>query len=345
MHATAAARARTRAGAVSLVVSTLVLAAKFYAWHRTGSQAVFSDAMESIVNVVAAGFMLFAIALSNQPPDDNHPYGHGKIEFITGGFEGGLIAFAAMVIIYEAVLALLAGAAPHHLDLGMALVGAAGLVNLALGVYLVRVGRRHDSHALVADGKHVISDFWTSAGAVVGLLLVRLTDIAWLDPAIAIVVALLLLRTGYKLLREAARGLMDEHDPELVAEIATALEAGRRTGIIEVHELRAINLGNAHHVDLHVVVPEFWSVEDAHDRMDVYERAVQQQLGRRCELQFHVDPCERAYCRRCDLPECPVRREELTERRPITPESVVQGPRPPRGRTVHDHEAPEPRDG
>ncbi len=323
--------ARLRAGWISLVAGSVILCAKFFAWRITGSQVVFSDAMESIVNVVAAAFMLFAVVLASRPADDSHPYGHGKIEFITGGFEGGLIAFAAIAIVYQAVQALLAGSSPQRLDIGMAIVGGAGLANLALGAYLVRVGRAHDSPALVADGRHVLSDFWTSAGAVVGLLAVWLTDIAWIDAVVAIVVALALLRTGWGLIRESARALMDEADVVVVERVAEALERARVPGIIEIHDLKAINLANFHHVDLHAVVPEFWTVQHGHDELDAFQARMLLHYTKAGELQFHMDPCERAYCASCDVSDCAVRAEPFTARRPFSAASVAGGPRPPAG--------------
>ncbi len=331
--------ARLRASAVALVAGTAILAAKFMAWRATASQVVFSDAMESIVNVAAAGFLIFAVRFAAMPADDDHPYGHGKIEFVTSGFEGGLIAFAALAIVYESIIALVDGSVPVKLDLGMLIVGGAGVANLALGAYLVRTGRTHNSRALIADGEHVISDFWTSAGAVFGLLLVKLTDQVWLDSAVAIVVALVLLRTGVRLVRESARGLLDEQDPELIAELAGALETARIEGVIEVHDLRVIDVGNRIHADLHVVVPEFWTVDQAHSAMDRYEHRVIAEQVRPGELQFHMDPCERLYCRNCDLTDCPVRGDAFEVRRPISADSVVDGPRPASGQT---HEDPVP---
>jgi len=327
----ASATARMRAGWISLVSGSAILVAKVIAWQLTGSQVVFSDAMESIVNVVAAAFMLFAVHLAAQPADDNHPYGHGKIEFVTSGFEGGLIAFAAIVIIFEAVKALIEGSDPQRLGLGISVVAVAGVANLLLGIFLIRTGKEHHSLALIADGKHVISDFWTSTGAVLGLILVWLTDIAWIDPVVAIVVALLLLRTGGGLLREAARGLMDEVDPELVEGLAASLESARAPGIIEVHHLRAIDLASFHHVDLHVVVPEFWSVEEAHDALDAFQVRAFDHHAKAGELQFHVDPCERAYCSRCDLLDCAVRAAPFEVTRPFTRATVADGPAPPAG--------------
>lgn len=325
---------RVRAAVVALVTGLAILAAKFWAWYRTGSLTVLSDAMESIVNVAAAGLALFAISFAARPADEDHPYGHGKIEFVTAGFEGGLIAFAGLTIVYEAVAALIAGHEPRRPDEGLLIVAAGGAVNLILGLYLLRVGRRHSSPALVADGHHVISDFWTSAGAVAGLALYGFTGLAWIDAVTAIVFALLLFVTGGRLLRQAARGLLDETDPALIEEIATALEAARTPGIIEVHDLRAINVGDRRHVDLHTVVPEFWTVQQAHDAMDAYEARVRAAHPPRVELQFHMDPCERQYCGRCDLSDCAVRAADFTGRAPITAASVVLGPRPPAERPL-----------
>lgn len=327
--------ARLRAALVSLVVGTILLAAKFTAWHVTNSQVVFSDAMESIINVVASGAAVLAVWLSSQPADESHPYGHGKIEFVTAAFEGGLVVFAAIVILYEAIESLVMGSSPTRLGVGIAVVGAAGVANLLLGLYLVRTGERYHSPALVADGKHVMSDFWTSFGAVIGLVAVHFTGLVALDAIGAAVVALFLFRSGAHVVREAARGLMDEYDPDAVAVLAEAMEKARGPGIIEVHDLRAIDVGGFRHVDCHVVVPEFWTVDQAHDVMDAYEARVVEIAPHGAELQFHMDPCERAYCRACDLVDCPVRAEPFEGTRPLNPDHVIRGPRPPGERGVH----------
>ncbi len=332
----ASARSRTLAAAVSVAVGVALLCVKWWAWQLTDSETVFSDAMESIVNVVASVAAFFSVRWASQPADSDHPYGHGKVEFITAAFEGGLIAFAALAIVAESVEALATGIAPQNLEIGLAVMGGAGVANLLLGIYLIRVGRKHHSPALVADGRHVISDFWTSVGAVIGLGLVILTDAVWIDPVVAIIVAANLLWMGMRVMREAARGLLDEEDPELIAHVAEALEAGRAAGVIEVHDLRAITVGGSFHADAHVVVPEFWSVHHAHDEMEAYEHRVAQQSPRRGEIVFHVDPCERAYCRRCDFAPCDVRGDDFETAEPFTSESVTKGPIPDPGNEVHD---------
>jgi len=325
------ARARISAALVSLVVGSLLLAAKFLAWDWTGSTAALSDAMESIVNVVAAVFALGALAFAGRPADRNHPYGHGKIEFFTAVFEGGLVAFAAVMILYEAVDALLHGGPLRDLELGLVLLFAAGLGNLALGGWLVRQGRTLHSPALEADGRHVLSDFWTSTGVVLGLLLVKATGLEWIDPVLALVVGTLLCLAGVRLVRRAAGGLLDEEDPVLLATLAEVLERTRPEAAIEVHEVRAIRLGAHSHVDAHVVVPEFWTVQQAHDFVEDFERRVLGAWGREGEIAFHLDPCRRDYCSLCPLADCPVRREAFAGRPPLTVESVVGPPRSPGG--------------
>ncbi len=315
---------RLRAGLLSLVVSIVLLGAKYEAYRLTGSTAILSDALESIVNVVAAIFALGGLIFAGRPADRNHPYGHGKIEFFSAAFEGGLIAFAAVVIIYEVVLSLLRGVEVGGLDVGVAIILATALVNLALGLYLVRTGRKYASLTLVADGKHVLSDCYTSAGIVVGLLLVRFTGILWLDPVVAGVVAVNLMWTGFRLVRHAAGGLLDEEDPALLSRLLNVLSTYVGQGIIRIHHLRAIRAGRFHHVDAHLVVPEFWSVERAHEVAEDLAARVMRDLGVEGELDFHTDPCHRIYCAMCDLGDCPIRREPFSGRPILTLEEAVQ---------------------
>ena len=323
--------ARLRAVGISLVVSVALLAVKFQAYRLTGSTAILSDALESIVNVVAAVFAIGALIFAGRPADRNHPYGHGKMEFLSAAFEGGLIAFAALVILYEVVQGLIHGVELRSLDLGLAIVLGAGLVNLALGYYLIRAGRRYDSLALMADGRHVLADFYTSAGIVIGLLLVRVTGISMLDPLVAAVVAFNLMWTGFRLIRQAAAGLLDEEDPALLDRLLQVLQPHLGQGVIRVHHLRAIRAGRFHHVDAHLVVPEFWSVERSHELAEDLGERVMKDLNVEGEMTLHTDPCHRIYCRMCDLDDCPIRREAFTGRPPLTLDEAVQ-PDMPRGR-------------
>jgi len=318
------ARIRLRAGLVSLIVASVLLAAKYQAYRMTGSAAVLSDALESIVNVVAAVFALGGLVFAGRPADRNHPYGHGKIEFFSAAFEGGLIAFASVLVVYGALRSLIQGPEVRQIGLGILIVLGSALVNLALGGYLVRAGRRHRSLILVADGQHVLADVWTSAGIVVGLGLVRFTGVAWLDPVVALLVALWLMWTGFKLVRHAAGGLLDEEDPALLNSVLAALQQHLGNGVIRVHHLRAIRSGRFQHVEAHLVVPEFWSVERAHDLSEEVAARTMRDLGAEGEMVFHTDPCHRIYCSVCDLTDCPIRREPYRATIPMTLEEAVQ---------------------
>jgi len=188
----------------------------------------------------------------------------------------------------------------------------------------VRTGRRYRSLTLVADGQHVLADFLTSSGIVVGLGLVYLTGIAWLDPVIALVVALSLMWTGFRLVRYAAGGLLDEEDSALLTRVLSGLQAYVGRGVIRVHHLRAIRSGRFHHVEAHLVVPEFWSVDRAHEVAEDVAARVIQDLGVEGEMVFHTDPCHRIYCAVCDLEDCPIRREPFRKVTPLTLEEAVQ---------------------
>lgn len=319
----APAGVRLRAGVLSLVVGTLLLGLKYLAYQLTGSTAVLSDALESIVNVIAALFALGGLVVAGWPADRNHPYGHGKIEFFSAAFEGGLIAFAAVVIIKEAGEALLFGHEVRQVGFGLLVTAGAGLANAALGLYLLHVGRRHNSLTLIADGTHVLADFWTSAATAVGLGLVMLTGLTWLDAAVAGLVGLNLIWTGLGLVRHAAGGLLDEEDVPLLQRVVHAINGNLVPGVVRVHFLRAIRSGRFTHVDAHLVVPEFWSVEEAHDFGNAFERRVMRSLDLDGEIAFHIDPCHRQFCAGCDVEPCPIRLAPFTGRTWIPLEEAV----------------------
>jgi cation diffusion facilitator family transporter len=306
-----------------LVVAVGLLAVKFWAYALTGSQAIFSDALESIVNVTAAAFALGVLAYAGRPADRDHPFGHGKVEFFSAAFEGGLIFCAALVILWQAGEALWRGSTPQQLDLGLWLTIGAGLANGALGWFLIRYGRRHHSAAIEADGHHVLSDFHTSLGVVIGLLAVRLTGLAWLDPLAAAAMGLLLLVTGWNLVRRAIGGLLDAEDPELLRQLVAMLQPRVRDGVIRIHHLRAIRAGSFRHVSAHLVVPEFWTVERAHDTAEALAASLVGELPGHADVDFHTDPCERAYCRSCDLDACSVRQQPFVELVPLTVDEAV----------------------
>jgi cation diffusion facilitator family transporter len=315
---------RITAGVISLLVGSVLLATKYVAYRLTGSTAILSDALESIVNVVAALFAIGVLVFAGRPADRNHPYGHGKVEFVAAAFEGGLISFAAVLIIYQAVSALVARSEVRAVDIGLLLTAGAGIANAGLGWYLVRTGRRYQSFTLIADGQHVLSDFWTSVAVVVGLGLVGVTGLPVFDPLVAIVCGVNLAWTGSRLVRHAAGGLLDEEDTALLTRLVDAINDNLTPGIIRVHYLRAIREGRFTHVDAHLVVPEFWTVERAHEMADGFERGVLASLSFAGELVFHTDPCRQLYCSTCDVQDCPIRLAPFVGRMPISVAEAVQ---------------------
>ncbi len=322
LDAESGSRLRVRAASISLVVGVILLGVKYVAYLATGSAAILSDALESITNIVGATFALGGVFFAIRPADEGHPYGHGKIEYMSAVFEGALITFAAVLIVWFAVQELVLGAQVEQLDFGLLLSVGAGLVNLALGLYLVRTGERANSITLIADGRHVLSDFKTSIGVILGLGLVRVTGMAIFDPLAALAVGLNLGWTGAGLVRHGAGGLLDEEDTALLARIVNAFDASSFPGIIRVHHLRAIRSGAVTHADAHLVVPEYWTVETAHEAVSAFSTAVLSAGEVDGEIIFHTDPCRREFCRVCDVPDCPIRRFEFEAHRPLTLEEA-----------------------
>lgn len=316
--------ARVRAGWLALVVGVLVFGGKLAVYAVTGSAAVFSDAMESVVNVAAGALLLYSLVIASRPADRDHPYGHGKVEFFSAGVEGALIAMAAALILYEAVRELVAGPELRSLDVGLAALAGLTAVNAGLGLYLIRVGRRTCSDALVADGHHLMTDVATSVAVVLGLAAVWATGWVVLDPLIAIGVALNILRVGWRLLRGAVGGLMDEADESLLDPICRALEARREAWWIDVHSLRTWRSGAIQHTDLHLAVPRYFDADRLHGIDHEVGRVILGATGRPGDVIVHFDPCRPRQCPSCAVSECPVREKPFEARPPITLEGAIR---------------------
>lgn len=312
-HATGEHAERLRAGRLALGVGVAVFGGKLLAYAVTGSNAIFADAMESTVNVVAAAMLLFALILAAKPPDRDHPYGHGRVEFLSAALEGTAITVAALLIIASSVRDLLAGPEVQNLDVGLGLTVAFTLVNLLLGRHLVRVGERTRSMALVADGRHILTDVWTSGGVVAGLGVVRLTGWVWADPIVAIVLAVNVVREGWVLLRHAVGGLMDQVDEETLDQVVRVLDAERGDALIDAHGLRSWRSGARRHVDLHVAVPRYFDVERIHGIHDRIEAALFLGESQPGDVVVHFDPCDDALCAHCRMADCPIRKARFEE--------------------------------
>jgi cation diffusion facilitator family transporter len=277
---------------LSLAVGFFMLGTKAFAYWITGSVAILSDAAESVVHVVAVSFAAYSLALSRKPPDRTHPYGHEKIAFFSAGFEGAMIVLAAIYIIYVAVHRWLTGLELQNLGYGALLTLAAALINGALGGYLMWVGKKQRSLILEANGKHVLTDCWTSFGVVTGLGLALLTGWLPIDPILAIVVALNILWTGGKLMRQSVGGLMDEVDPQVEARIRHLLEEMTSQGGVEFHGLRNRNAGNTTWVEFHLLFPKGTLLESAHELATRIEERLERESGMRARVISHLETLE-----------------------------------------------------
>jgi cation diffusion facilitator family transporter len=283
----------TRLATASLAIAVTVLALKGVAWWITGSVALLADAVESIVNVAASTTALAAVLYSQRPADANHPYGHAKAEYFSAVFTGVLIVVAAVSILREAWFALLNPRAPDQPALGLAVSAVATVINAAWAWVLVRRGRRLGSPALVADGRHLVADVFTSLGVIAGVGLVALTGELWLDPALAAATAANILWSGWRLMRESVGGLMDEAVAAESLEKIRALVSSHAEGAIEAHDLRTRQAGRFTFIEFHLVVPEEMRVGDAHAICDRIEAALKAELEP-AVITIHVEPPHKA---------------------------------------------------
>ncbi len=283
--------------------------AKFVAYFITQSNAILTDALESIVNVLATSFAFYSIYLATIPKDKNHPYGHGKVEFFSAFLEGALITIAGLIIIFKSTYDLIYPKPIYQLFEGASIIGATGLVNLIIGFYLINTGKRHNSITLEADGKHLLTDAITSAGLVIGVVLIQLTEIYWLDGVISILLGLYIIYNGYKLTRQSVGGLMDESNIDLVKDIIGILQENRKEPWIDVHNLRAQQYGADLHIDCHFTLPYYFDLNRVHQEISSIDKLINGNAHRKTELFIHADPCLPACCNYCEMKDCPVREE------------------------------------
>ncbi|EJL73261.1 cation diffusion facilitator family transporter [Chryseobacterium populi] len=296
---------------------------KIIAWKLTNSDAVFSDAMESIVNVISAFMGLYSLHLAAKPKDEDHPYGHGKVEFVTSGIEGALIAIAGIMIIYEGVNSLIVGKTLNKLDWGIAIIAATAIINYLLGYISIKKGQANNSLVLISSGKHLQSDTITTLGVVISLVVVYFTKIYWLDSLVALVFGAYIIFIGYKIVRKSLSGIMDEQDPELLNQIVKILENNRHTEWIDVHNMKIQQFGSALHIDAHITLPWYYSLRDAHNEMEKVIILLAENITRKIEFNFHMDDCKPISCPVCQIKECPVREKDFVKRVTWTPDNIT----------------------
>ena len=278
---------------ISLTVGVLMLIGKWYAYLATNSAAILSDAAESVVHIIAVSFAAYSMWLSFQPADKSHPYGHDKISFFSAGTEGLLIIIAAGFILYESIRKLLTGITLENLDTGAFIIFGASVVNLVLGGFLVWRGKKSNSLILIANGKHVLTDSWTSFGVVAGLLLTMWTGWLPFDPLVAILVALNIMWEGGKLVRQSVGGLMDEADSDAEKKIRKALDEETKKRGLVYHELRCRNSGNSLWIEFHLLFPTSTLLEDAHRTSTEIEAALYGLFDSHVHVTTHLEPMEK----------------------------------------------------
>ena len=275
---------------LSLAAAVLLLGAKVTAAVVTRSSAVYSDAAESVVHLLAVGFAAWALRLANKPADESHHFGHDKVAFLSGGFEGAMISAAAVLIMYEAVRQFVFGVTIEYIAFGAVVTAAAAIVNLVLGLALIRIGKKSGSPLLRANGLHVLTDVWSSVAVLVALALIYWTKWVWWDPIAAVFAALNILRVGFKLIRESLGGLLDETDPKVEREIRQLLdqEVGKRG--LSYHNLRHRHSGRTHWVEFHLVFDDALTVGQAHEAATEIEASVATLLHPDGRVISHLEP-------------------------------------------------------
>ena len=305
-------------------ISVLLLIAKFIAYYITHSVSILTDALESIVNVAAGFIGLYSLYVAAKPRDIDHPYGHGKAEFLSAAIEGTLITSAGTIIIYKAVRNIISPVELQKLDYGIYLVGATALINFIIGYITLQKGKNNNSLALIASGKHLQSDSYSTFGIIAGLLLLLFTGKKWIDPAVAIIFGSIIIYTGYKILRKSIAGIMDEADIELLKKIVNLLNKNKRENWVDLHNLRVIKYGSILHIDCHLTVPWYLNVREAHDELDALSALVRREFGEAVELFVHVDSCQPHSCKICNKQNCNVRKHNFERRIEWTLENVLQ---------------------
>jgi cation diffusion facilitator family transporter len=304
------------------LIAIILFIVKLVAWFMTHSLAILTDALESIVNIVAGFLGLYSLNLSAKPKDADHPYGHGKVEFISAAVEGTLIITAGFFIIYKAVQSFFY---PHEiakLNFGIWLVSATAVVNFIAGSICIATGKRNKSLQLIAGGKHLVTDTYSTIGILMGLMIIYFTGYTFIDSLIAALVAIIIIYTGYTIVRTSIAGIMDEADEKLLKDIVAHLNKHRKENWIDIHNMRIIKYGSTLHCDCHLTVPWYLNVREAHVEIEALGALIKNEFGEAVELFVHSDGCQEYSCRICAKQNCMVRLHQFEKRITWTFENI-----------------------
>ena len=308
-----------------VVIACMMTGLKFAAWWVTGSLGILTDLWESLVNIITAIVGLYSLYLSSKPSDHSHPYGHGKVEFISAALEGSMISIAGFSMIIKAASTLkndhfeLAG-----LSWGLLLIGVTGVVNLGLGTLAVRIGNKNRSSYLKASGKHLLSDTYTTAALFISLFTIYFTGLYWIDPLISILLSLILLVAGFKIVRNSIAGIMDEADEQLLTKLAEVLQTNRREAWVDTHNVRFIRYGGRLHLDCHLILPWYYQIRQGYQEVVQFNELVDDGFGELVEVFVHVDQCNNGLCQNCNFMTCPKRAFAFQQEVVWTPDHIAQ---------------------
>ncbi len=309
-----AARQNIRIQRWVLAVSIALFISKLVAYYLTSSVSILTDALEGIVNVVAGIIGLYSLHISAKPKDTDHPYGHGKVEFLSAAAEGLMIIVAGCLIAIEAVRQLIEPGLLRSIDTGIFIIAFTALVNFIMGQICIRTGSKNNSLALIASGRHLQSDTYSTIGIIVGLALIYFTKLTWLDSVVALIFTGIILYTGFTIIRKSVAGIMDERDKALLEQFVTVAEANRSRNWVDLHNLRIIKYGSTLHIDCHLTVPWYLNVHEAHDEVEKLGTIVRTEFGQSMELFVHSDGCLPTSCPICIKEDCPVRQHQFERR-------------------------------
>jgi cation diffusion facilitator family transporter len=304
-------------------LSLVLFVTKIVAYYETNSLAILSDALESIVNVVAGFIGLYSLYVAAKPKDIEHPYGHGKAEFISAAVEGTLIVGSGVLIIYETVQNFILNRKLYSLDTGLYLVAATAIINFIAGSVCLRIGSKNKSLALQASGKHLQTDTYSTLAIIAGIILMMFTKLYWLDKVIAMAMSMFIIYNGYIIIRRSVAGIMDEADMDLLKQMLVVLNANKRDNWIDLHNLRVIKYGSRLHVDCHLTVPWYLNVHEAHIEVEALDKLIRKEFGESIELFVHTDGCLPISCPICIKADCPVRQHPFQQRLEWTLENIL----------------------
>lgn len=305
------------------ILSIVLFALKFVAYYLTHSLSVLSDALESIVNVIAGCIGLYSLYVASKPKDKDHPYGHGKAEFLSAAFEGSLIITAGLIIIIETISSFFSPNTLHALDNGLWILVATAIINLIAGLLAKKMGRKNNSLALVSSGQHLIIDSFTTFGVIIGISVVLMTNYNGIDSFIALLMGLWIIYNGYKIIRESIAGIMDEADMALLENVIAELNANRNKNWVDLHNLRVIKYGPLLHIDCHLTMPWYLNVHQAHKMMDHFTDLIKSKFGDSVEFFIHIDGCMPFSCAICTLEQCDQRQLPFQKKLNWTMENVL----------------------